>query len=751
MAINKKGGDPVEAPETANAMSDAFAQAAQQAAQGRPIPPPVQTTPHPAQPQPIPQAQPGHPYNPNVQGPYMNSQQPPQGPYNPQTGQPLPPPPPGQQGYAAPGQPYPPGYGQTAQPGHPYNVPPQTQTPPPPPPHQARRGAPNTPPNNPPPANGAQPVQNRRGIMNVNSLFSRPISRLATGEVVVKYKTTLEKQMELNFRQGFDSAFKLFVLDNNNANVGPLSSILVTYHEVQAGQHYMAVYTLLVEASSAGLNPKTVHYSGRNIEIETVSGDVFNDILWNRIVEHITTVTGQKLNVLEAGTIVLPRELDPEDEDHLRRVIFEATQACYTVMETELGGKQDPFTIALINTGAENLVARLDYNPGSAETSTGLPVRSDVRISLQGSVNDQQAAGGFEQIRELVVVDAFIDLTYSPPGPPVPGQLPTTQYYYPRAVITRADTVIDAITMELQLLALSQATLLNRNMAWAGVFRPRHHIKGLDTRDIGAVNWEINLADNPGGKPDKIDTKAKSFGDTELYQLVTMSIHDKLLYSMDIEEVGELSWIHQAYLASADGDPKSYQLVIEAANKLTMGHFSQVFQGGAICYNEANRIHLGYYLDESGVKRDLREIDYLALLNVYGKDDPKAIVKWGETFDNRDIPIEIRMEDRANILKGILGANIHIKGYARRITFDPNFMIALNIACSRAGLIVRPNNLIQEFTGQGVRGNLNAGLYGVAGNQVTGIWNQGPSPYGNAGRGGINPHYMGRFGRGGQY
>jgi hypothetical protein len=618
----------------------------------------------------------------------------------------------------------------------------QTYTPQPPPAHDPRQGQQGQ-----PGQQGQQANAGRRaGIMDINSMMRRPIARKSTGEVVIKYRDQLTKQMERNFKQGFENAFQLLVLDNNSSNVGPLSSILVCYHEVVANQHYLAVYTLLVEGSATALNPKVINFGGRNIEIETVAGDVFNDVLWSRIMEHCIATYGVALTCLDAGQMVLPRELDSEDEERMRRVIFNATQACFTILETIVGGKELPFTIALVNTGSENLVARLDYNPGNAESATGDPIRSDVRISLQGSISEAQAAGGFEQVRELCVVDGFVDLVYSPPGLPIPGQLPISQYYYPRFVITRADTEIDAITMELQLLALAQATLLNRNMAWAGVFRPLHHIKGMDTKDIGAIGFEVNLTDNPQSKPDRIDTKAKNFGDAELYQLVTMCIHDKLLYSMDIEEVGELSWIHQAYIASADGNRDAYQMVIDAANTLTLGHFGSIFQGGPICYNDFNRVHLGYYIDEEKVRQDVRKIDYLAMLNIAGKTDPKLIMKWGETFDNRDVPIEIRLEERANILKATLGNNLKIKGYARRITFDPNFMIALNMACGNAGLVVRPNNLIQEFTGQGVRGNLNAGLYGVSSQQVSGLFNAATSPWGVA-RGGISSQFQGRWGR----
>jgi len=597
-----------------------------------------------------------------------------------------------------------------------------------PPPNQQQQQQPQYQNNPPPPPQQPAPS---RGVMDVNSYMRRPMARKSTGEVVAKYRDVLFKQMELNFKSGFENAFQMLVLDNNSANVGPLSSILICYNEVNAGQRYAAIYTLLVEGSCSGLNPRILNFGNRNVEIDTVAGDVYNEHLWAAIESHVTSAYGVKLMLLDAGQMVLPKELSPDDTEHLRRVVFNATQACFTVMEQAVGNRDHIFTIADIDKINEALVARVDYNPGDAESATGEPIRSDVRISLQGSIA-KSAAGGFEQARDLIVLDGYVELVYSPPPPPVPGQIPITQYYYPRFVITRADTEIDAITFEWQLLALAQASLLSWNMGWSGVYRNRHAVKNIDTRDIGAIGWEVNLSDDPAAAPQRVDTKAKSFGDQQLYQLISTTIHDRLIYAMDIEEVGELSWIHQAYIGSANKDINAYNLIIEAADQLTNGHFRQFFNfGHPICYDNNNRIHMGFYPDEEGIRRDIRNIDPLGLLNIAGKTDPEVVVKWSESLDNMTIPMEIRLETRANILKAIFPRVLNIKGYGRRITFDPHFMASLNSACAAAGLDIRPNNLIQDYSGMGVRGNRTAGLYSVGPQDVSGVFNYNQNAYGN--------------------
>ncbi len=585
----------------------------------------------------------------------------------------------------------------------------------------------------------------RRSIVEMNSAMPRPVSRQPTGEVVMKFQDQLQKQMDRNFRQGFEQFFRLVVLDNNTENV-PLSAIMMCYHEKVNNQDFLAVYTLLVEGSTGRLNTRTINMGGQQVEIDTVAGDVFvtNDFMWNKVQETVQAAYGRRMLVMDAGTMVLPTELDPEDEEHLRRVLFNSTQACFTVMANQIGGKEEPFSVDWVNSSSDTLVARLDYNPGQAETATGEPVRSDVRITLQGTLSGQNSQAGFEQVRELSSVDGYIDLVYAPPQQQAFNQPPITQHYYPRFVITRADTEIDAVTMELQLLALSTTTLLSRNHAWAGVFRPRP-VKGVDLRDIGAIGYEVNFTGDQNAKPEYIDTKSNDFDLNALYQFVSMAINDGLIYSMDVEEVGELSWIHQAFLAEANNNRDAHQMILDAANNLTMGHFGQIYQGGQICVDDNNRVHLGHYTDENGQRRDLRDIDYLALLNLAGKNDPNVVVEWGNTFDQTDVPMEIRLEKRAKILKAMLGSSLVIKGYARRITFNPAFLEALNLACAKAGLSIRPNNLIQEFSGVGARGNFTAANFALGGQGANTLFNYGAPQWGAQSHG--FGSFTGRFGR----
>ena len=626
-----------------------------------------------------------------------------------------------------------------------------------------------TPPPNPnsgmggPPPGGAGENKNTFSILDVNSVFSRPVSRQTTTEVVMQYKEKLEELLSRNAKESYQDNLKIVVVDNNTTNIGPLSTILVCYMAKVSGKTYIAVYTLLIEKSAGDLAPRYYNFGTRNVRIETVPGDVYNENLKNKITENVKAIFGSpQAVVVNAGKLSIPKEMEPEDDTRVRNVLFTSTQACFTVLQNRLGQKTQAFTIGEIDTGSSMLSSRLVFNTENSESATGEKIRSDVRVCLEGSLINQQQTNDpneFNQVRELALVDAYIDLIYTPPGHMMGQQMPQqpymgypnpqmqmeTQHYYPNCVITRADTQIDAVTMELQLLALAQTTYLSRNMAWAGVFTPRK-VKGMDAKDIGAIGYEVNLTGDHNKKPEKVDTKKEDFTDQALKAFIAMNIRQKMLYSMDIEEAGEMTWINEAFIAAANGNQDGYNTIYEAADRLTNGHFSKRFgRTETIAIDTNNRIHLGYWIDSNNKRHDLREIDYLAMLNLHGKDDPGMVVRWAETYENVDIPMFIRLETRRQLYESVLQDNFHLKGYARRITLMPHFLESLNAACYDAGLRIRPDKFVQEFAGPGLRGNFQAGQYALDPNATSHLFaTNAPNPY--QGNQGVAGSFTGRFG-----
>lgn len=562
------------------------------------------------------------------------------------------------------------------------------------------------------------------GLFGLNSKMKRTFSRSSAGEEVAAYAKTIRELIKLEDEDG-SSGIQALVLDGPSSGLS-VSSIIIAMAHQHAGGTDVTAYTLLVESSVGGrLPPRQVPFGNQyQAEITTVVGDLYDD--W--YMQNVSRVVKEKfgdVRVTDAGYMVIPSEMSHEDRERVRKVLFVADQALSECMAGRLNVAEEPFTVAQIDPKVA-LNAILEYDTQNDETVSGLPIRSDISIRLQGVTRINQNAQ-HQAMLDLTKVDGFIDLVYDANVQqqqqnmwggflPQQSQPVQSQHFFPRLVITRSDSEgVDFITPELQLLGLATATLLSRNGNWMPVFLPKYDAGEIDLRDLGAVGREINLTGDPQAEPKALDTKSDSFKPEHMAQLIQFLIHDSLIYSMDIEEAGELSWVHGIFMGAANNNFEATQAIVATADNLTGGRFSRKFGNQPLVHDENNRIHLGYWLDEHKNKRDLREIDYLAMINWVGGKDMALVRKFTDTFDNDQKPIELRLEEREGIYKAILNDKFKIKGYARRVTFTPEFIRCLHEACEEAGLVINPQNVTQDYSNRNVRGSSNARDYAVSG------------------------------------
>lgn len=567
-----------------------------------------------------------------------------------------------------------------------------------------------------------------RSVLDINANHRRPVPRTMSGEDVQTIVNGLKDRASKILTEQQKKEFNILVLDNNQTKV-TFSSILVCYLEQFQGKNHIAVYSLLVESSAAPLDPNSVNLGGTTVEVDIVPGDIYlNKSYWSVLEQYVLNSYGLEAVIHDAGCVVIAAEAEINTEARFNRLLHNSTQACYTIMDNQLGGNEEPFTLGEVGAN-DQMIARVEFTRQHGEDIVGMPVREDIIVTMSAQTQaDSQFS--LQQTRALTRVTGYVDLMYQPaqagfqPQQNAFGmfgnqqQMLATQMYQPRMVLTSVDTLTDAVSMELQLLALSTAMGLNRNMLWSGTYRSnKGKVTDVDLKDLGATGYEVNLTGDPNAKPDALPTRSADFGDNEMRQLINMLIAPKLIYSLDIAEAGELSWIHQTYIAAANGDNDARLAILQAANNLTMGHFQQLFDASKpVCYDDQDRIHLGYYLDREGNRRDLREIDYLAILNLAGKTNPKLVEAWEETHRNTQVALEIRLAQRKEILRQLLASEIHVKGFARRVSFDNGFLEALSEAIVRSGLNVRPAKGLDDNANLVQRGGYDLGHLVASGN-----------------------------------
>ena len=566
-------------------------------------------------------------------------------------------------------------------------------------------------------------------ILSLNSLLGGPMARSAAAGHVIGYQKAINAKLDESLNEQARKEFHVHVMDRSQGIA--LSTILLCYGINHGGQNHVAVYSFVVEASADSRIPSAyVNIGHQSVEIERTAGDTANDVLWQKTVLFLREQYGQSTVFHDAGSSPLPSELSPEDQDKMYQITFSATQALNTVMESDVTGATVAFSVKMAE-GA-NVTATLDPNPAPLFNAVGQPVRSDLSVTVRASAANANQANLHEQSLDLTMVNGFMDLIYSKPQPPGPYQPPITQHYYPRYVITHLDTRVRAITLELYLLGLASAPLIGRNWAWTNAFLPRYtEGNGPDLYDIGALGYEVNVTNDPQALPERIPTKSDSFGRVQLFELLNRLIHNEVVYSMDVEESGPLAWMTQTFIAAAHNNTEAYRAIVEAANNLTNGVFSQMWNNGPIAQDDNNRIHLGYYVDAQSRKRDIRDLGYLGMLNMLGEKDKPAFDEWVATYEQSDVPLELRLSTRMKILNAVTRNQFTLKGYARRITFTRDFIGILDAAIQQAGLVIRPNN-VQILEGQGPqRGSFNAAQFAVNNQVGNGLFSYGNSPYGN--------------------
>jgi hypothetical protein len=575
-----------------------------------------------------------------------------------------------------------------------------------------------------------------RSVLDINANHRRPVPRNLTGEDVQLISQGLKDRAARIMSDQQKKDFNILVLDNNQ-NPVTYSSILVCYKEEFQGTNHIAVYSLMVESSGAPLEPNSVNIPGTGqVEVDIVGSDIYlNKSYWQVLEKFVIDSFGVNALVHDAGCVVIAAECETTTEAHFNRLLHNSTQACYAIMDNKLGGTEEPFSLGEVGAN-DQMIARVDFSRQHDENIVGLPVRADIAVTMSAQTQTDPQFG-LQQSRPLTRLTGYVDLMYQPAQQAgfqqnqlqmgmFQQQPMATQMYQPRFVMTSIDTLTDAVSMELQLLALATGLGLNRNMQWAGTY---YAAKGkgtdVDLKDLGALGYEVNLTGDPQAKPDRLDTRATEFDNNAMRQLINMLIAPRLIYSLDIEEAGELSWIHQTYIAAANGDVDANLAILQAANNLTMGHFQTLFNpANPVCYDDQDRIHLGYYYDREGNRRDLRELDYVAILNLAGKTNPKLVEAWEDTHRNTQVPLEIRLAQRKAILQQLVASEIHVKGFARRVSFNNDFLEALSQAIEKSGLAIRPAKGLDDGAATIQRGGY-ALDHLVAGSNIGNFFNYG--------------------------
>lgn len=527
----------------------------------------------------------------------------------------------------------------------------------------------------------------------------------------------------------------VLVFDGQMNNTA-ISAVLFT---LKNGEE-VACFPLLVADSMEALPPRMLPRPGMQpIEVPQVASELLTSdkthYLEKALYTFLGSVYGKKSLRLVEGLVLIP-ELEPTSEAQLRRVLMYAFAAVKSVVSKITDEKRFSLTKRL---PTQSLLIHQDVNAGMAATSVGLPVRSDMNIKLSVADYSKNQSIGARSNSQFSTVRLFMSLQYI--GDRALQMMQQPMYYgmpqpqirlfQPYAILDSLDNQFSAATLETQLLALSSATSILYGNNWMQCFAPNLTITqdNVDSRDIGAITMDVNYN---GQELGRINTKTSDFN---IYDFCAMYMNPNVIFQIDVPELGDLTYIQRLFLEASGVVSKpgvasrATNEIIEAADFLTGNIFSQIWKSNSPLFvQQVGRVEQGYFIDENGQMRDLAEIDYVFLLN-------RVNVETAREYMNSFNPLYgdegVRFAIRKRIYDSLF-PNYKIRGFARRLTIDSNFLTALNEAVTRAGNGITIQSHIHN--NQTIERGYENPILGLGSNQIQSCYQMGGygQPYGQA-------------------
>ena len=562
------------------------------------------------------------------------------------------------------------------------------------------------------------PFSNRKGLINLQDLKAR---------VEEVYASKVPDDPDLTF-------FTIPMDNTGEMNGAIYYSALLFCMQARLSDNKnspIIAYAVLLENSNVAPTPTNYNYNGINYEVPLTPDTALDDVFADRAKEYVSRKI-KNAEVKFIGGCMLPTSFDSNNIDALDDLIFNSIAAVYTDLRTYFADGNTDVSIPALRESGDQFQSVERYTREPKFDLVGSPMRSDIEITTTTSNSRTKQQGGFHSLNNLVAavrefgkVNGYVDNVYDPVQiqqnmgmwMQQPMMQPT-QKYAARFVITSMES--DRImTPNAVMLMLISALILGDRNKWLESFynatKSNVKEKGIDFKDVGAFNYEANLPSkaNPNGNPngigDKVNTKSTDFSKAHYIEFMNKLFRPGLMYAIDVPLSGPQTWYLDIFRAAArEPGGESYQELLKQADFLTAGAFGERFAQAAnkeifVGYNETagSHIHLGYYTDKNGDRRDIRDIDYLAVLNAFGKDDPdlSTVRAFSDSYYQYTIPERVRLNNRWKIISAVTNESAVLTGMAERLTFNQEFLAALVGGAGYAGLIINnPNNFLFSDT-----------------------------------------------------
>lgn len=497
------------------------------------------------------------------------------------------------------------------------------------------------------------------------------------------------------------------------------------------GSNRVASHVLLVSDGEVIEPKKRRVYAGEDITGIVVPSKIWNDTYEKQVKAEIAdmfkdiTDSQGELKFASMGATVIPATMhisaygeNPSNDQNPVDPLFVQVVESLTSFDRFI--RRDTSLVQLgrsFNSKYQVMSANIDQIPAIEFDALGQPRRSDFCISLSikkrnDRDNDDRRDRDDEDYNKIdneesgtiLRVTGFVVPYYTEPD--LEKRRP--QNFGLNIVVT--DISGDSTpSPELFLYGLACTSILTANDQWVDGFKPSI-LTGTPNRNPGGLFLEI-----PDSKGEAMRRKEYPISaQAELLDDIDFLFSDEVKVSLDCNDSGPLSWITDMFVFNQSAD------VFEAANNLTDNVYDDITRDGydIIVRDETRRFYLGNAETEQGT-RDIREVDYLFLINAFDENTSAEAAKEWDISINSDSEYGLYQRQRA--IEDVYGhGSYSITGFTDRVVIEPLFMRDLVDALEEIRMLPNFDNYSknhrpkQRLSADAVRGTLSARELGSA-------------------------------------
>ena len=521
-----------------------------------------------------------------------------------------------------------------------------------------------------------QPPQVKGGFTPAFGISSRLSTFGSGGEVFEKlYEKIASKVKYLNEEIKTEEKYAVVKLLKQNAGLN-YSGIIVC----EATETSVSAHVLMIEKTGEYPEKLVENISGVRYELIRTPADALDTkyIAATQMAVADALKVDPTTVVVADGTLV-PNEFDVTSDVLVAELVnntFNATSAETAIRVSDYKGMNVAQLLQANPNGKFFMNLYFNSEESTFFDQTGLPVRQDVCIALTYKPNTGNGNKSINQgndVYDVVKTYGYVDFEYT--GPTIVNGMMTPQKFVPNFIITHVDAAV-APTPDILMLGVATVFALNEDLNWMQAFRVTPGKKNeIDFNDIGALNVEGNIENNPIGFGKKYDTKAKTFTIGELNKFIQSLVHPNLMVSIDVPKAGPETWFTSLFTAIKFANNKAaYDRVTGAIAAMTNGAYQanniQIFA------DVSNKIHGGFYKTKDGFK-DIRHLSsYLSVSNYISdtNQQPVLISQYTNTLYNTSIPTELRAAERKKVIDEMSNKTAVYKQFYDRLTFNASFL-----------------------------------------------------------------------------